>query len=50
MQMHLWEKSGISQIEFLQILIDSAIKQAEKRKVNIDFKSDILNHTISFMK
>ncbi|MDD5770438.1 MAG: D-alanine--D-alanine ligase, partial [Candidatus Gracilibacteria bacterium] len=48
MQMHLWEKSGISQTEFLKILVDSAIDQAEKRKVNIDFKSDILNHTISF--
>lgn len=50
MQIHLWEKSGVSQTEFFKNLIDSAIAQNERRKVNIDFKSNILDHTISFMK
>lgn len=50
MQIHLWEKSGLTQTEFLKNLIDSAIIQNERRKVNIDFKSNILDHTISFMK
>lgn len=50
MQIHLWEKSGFTQTEFLKNLIDSAFNQNERRKVNIDFKSNILDHTISFMK
>ncbi len=50
MQIHLWEKSGFTQTEFLKNLIDSAFTQNERRKVNIDFKSNILDHTISFMK
>lgn len=50
MQIHLWEKSGLSQEDFFRNLINSAITQNEKRKVNIDFKSNILDHTISFMK
>ncbi|MFA5917814.1 MAG: D-alanine--D-alanine ligase family protein [Candidatus Gracilibacteria bacterium] len=50
MQIHLWEKSGFTQTEFLKNIIDSAFTQNERRKVNIDFKSNILDHTISFMK
>jgi len=50
MQVHLWEKSWTTQTEFFKDLIESAITQNERRKVNIDFKSNILDHTISFMK
>jgi D-alanine-D-alanine ligase len=50
MQIHLWEKSWLTQTEFLKNLIESAFAQNERRKVNIDFKSNILDHTISFMK
>lgn len=50
LQFHLWEASGINQRDFLKWLIQSAIVQNERRNVHIDFKSNILDHTISFMK
>lgn len=50
MQMHLWEKSGLSQIDFMHTLVNSAIAQNDRRNVNTEFKSNILDHTISFMK
>ncbi|MDD5213371.1 MAG: D-alanine--D-alanine ligase [Candidatus Gracilibacteria bacterium] len=50
MQMHLWEKSGLSQIDFMHTLIASAVAQNDRRNVNTEFKSNILDHTISFMK
>lgn len=50
MQMHLWDKSGLSQVEFMHTLINSAITQNARRNVNTEFKSNILDHTISFMK
>lgn len=50
MQIHLWDKSKVKPAVFFKDLVDSAIMQNVKRKVNIEFKSNILDHTISFMK
>lgn len=50
LQMHLWEKSGYSVGEFLQNLIDTGVQKSLERKVNIDFTSNIIGHTIAFTK
>lgn len=50
LQMHLWDKSWYSIGDFLQNLIDTGIEKSLERKVNIDFKSDIIGHTIAFTK
>lgn len=50
LQMHLWDKSGYPVGIFLQNLIDTGIQKSQERKVNIDFKSNIIWHTIAFTK
>ena len=50
MQMHLWEKSGYSVGDFLQNLINTWVQKSLERKVNIDFDSNIIGHTIAFTK
>ncbi len=50
LQMHLWEKSGYSVGKFLQNLIDTGVQKSLERKVNIDFTSNIIGHTIAFTK
>lgn len=50
LQMHLWEKSGYPVGEFLQNLINTWIQKSLERKVNIDFSSNIIGHTIAFTK
>jgi len=50
LQMHLWEKSGFSQAEFLNNLIETAITRNNTQDTNIDFKSNILDYTLSFVK
>lgn len=50
LQMHLWEKSGYPVGIFLQNLIDTGIEKSLERKVNIDFDSNIIGHTIAFTK
>lgn len=50
LQMHLWEKSGYPVGTFLQNLIDTGIQKSLDRKVNIDFQSNIIGHTIAFTK
>lgn len=50
LQMHLWEKSGYPVGEFLQNLIDTWVQKSLERKVNIDFESNIIGHTIAFTK
>jgi len=50
LQMHLWEKSGYPVGDFLQNLIDTWVQKSLERKVNIDFESNIIGHTIAFTK
>lgn len=50
LQMHLWDKSGYPVGVFLQNLIDTGIQKSLDRKVNIDFESNIIGHTIAFTK
>lgn len=50
LQMHLWDKSGYPVGVFLQNLIDTGVQKSLERKVNIDFKSNIIGHTIAFTK
>lgn len=50
MQMHLWEKSGYPVGIFLKNLIDTGVEKSQERKVNIDFESNIIGHTIAFTK
>jgi len=50
LQMHLWEKSGYPVGDFLQNLIDAGVQKSLERKVNIDFESNIIGHTIAFTK
>ncbi|MCD5375253.1 D-alanine--D-alanine ligase [Candidatus Gracilibacteria bacterium] len=50
LQMHLWDKSGYPVGVFLQNLIDTGIEKSLERKVNIDFDSNIIGHTIAFTK
>lgn len=50
LQMHLWDKSGYPVGEFLQNLINTGVQKSLERKVNIDFKSNIIGHTIAFTK
>ena len=50
LQMHLWDKSGYPLGVFLQNLIDTGIEKSLERKVNIDFESNIIGHTIAFTK
>lgn len=50
LQMHLWQKSGYPVWDFLQNLIDTWIEKSLERKVNIDFESNIIGHTIAFTK
>jgi hypothetical protein len=48
--MHLWDKSWYPVGVFLQNLIDTGIEKSLERKVNIDFESNIIGHTIAFTK
>lgn len=50
LQMHLWDKSGYPVGVFLQNLIDTGVEKSLERKVNIDFESNIIGHTIAFTK
>lgn len=50
LQMHLWERSGFSQAEFLNNLIQTAIDRNNQQNQNIDFVSTILDYTLSFVK
>jgi D-alanine-D-alanine ligase len=50
LQMHLWDKSGYPVWDFLQNLIDTWVQKSLERKVNIDFDSNIIGHTIAFTK
>ena len=50
LQMHLWDKSGYPVGVFLQNLINTGIEKSLERKVNIDFDSNIIGHTIAFTK
>jgi len=50
LQMHLWDKSGYPVGVFLQNLIDTGVQKSLERKVNIDFESNIIGHTIAFTK
>jgi len=50
LQIHLWQKSGYPVGEFLQNLIDTGVQKSLERKVNIDFDSNIIGHTIAFTK
>lgn len=50
LQMHLWEKSGFSQAEFLGNLIDTAIDRNNTQEKHTDFQSNILDYTLSFVK
>lgn len=50
LQMHLWQKSGYEAGDFLQNLIDTGVQKSLDRKVNIDFESNIIGHTIAFTK
>ncbi len=50
LQIHLWEKSGYPVGDFLQNLIDTGVQKSLERKVNIDFESNIIGHTIAFTK
>lgn len=50
LQMHLWEQSGLSQAEFLNGLIQTAISRNTKQDKSIDFQSNILDYTLSFVR
>ena len=50
LQLHLWDKSWYPVGVFLQNLIDTGIEKSLERKVNIDFDSNIIGHTIAFTK
>jgi len=50
LQIHLWEKSWYPVADFLQNLIDTGVQKSLERKVNIDFESNIIGHTIAFTK
>lgn len=49
LQMHLWEKSWIKDGDFLKALIDTAISKELSRRINIDFKSNIIDYTATFI-
>lgn len=50
LQMHLWDKSWYPVGIFLQKLIETGIEKQKERKLNIDFQSNIIGHTIAFTK
>ena len=51
LQMHLWEKTGISQGDFLKSLIETAVaRHREMRERRIDYQSNILAHTLQFIR
>jgi len=50
LQMHLWDKSWYPVWDFLENLINTGIQKSKERKVNIDFESNIIGHTIAFTK
>jgi len=50
LQMHLWDKSGVKPAILVTSLIETAIAKAKERELNIDFKSNIIDHTIAFQK
>jgi len=50
LQVYLWEKSWLSVPNFLWALIDTAIVKNKQKKLNIDFKSNIIDYTIGFQK
>lgn len=50
LQLYLREKSGITKATILQALIEEACTYNDQRIGNIDFKSNILKNTSSFMK
>ncbi|EKE26616.1 MAG: D-alanine-D-alanine ligase [uncultured bacterium (gcode 4)] len=49
LQMHLWEKTWINGELFLETLIKTSIEKKEKRNVNIDFSSNIIDYTLTFI-
>ena len=50
LQMHLWDKSWYSVWVFLENLMRTWVQKSLERKVNIDFNSNIIGHTIAFTK
>ncbi len=50
LQMHLWDKSWYPVWVFLENLIETWVQKSLERKVNIDFNSNIIGHTIAFTK
>lgn len=50
LQMHLWVKSGMEVRDFLENLIAVGLQKAKDKEINIDFQSNIIWHTIDFMK
>jgi len=50
LQIYLWVKSRISVTTFLSALINTAILKNKEKKLNIDFKSNIIDYTIGFQK
>jgi len=50
LQLHLWVGSKYSVEQFLEWLINTAFGRLKKNKRNIDFKSNIIDHTIEFKK
>jgi len=50
LQMHLWEKSWYPVWVFLENLIQTGIQKSLERKMNINFESNIIGHTIAFTK
>jgi len=50
LQVYLWDKSWISVTDFLNTIINTAILKNKQKKINIDFKSNIIDYTIGFQK
>jgi D-alanine-D-alanine ligase len=50
LQMHLWVKSDMSVTALLENLMAVGFQKAKEKEINIDFQSNIIGHTIDFMK
>ncbi len=50
LQVYLWEKSWLLVPDFLETIINTAIRKNNEKKLNIDFKSNIIDYTIWFQK
>jgi hypothetical protein len=48
--MHLWVKSDMSVTALLENLMAVGFQKAKEKEINIDFQSNIIGHTIDFMK